>query len=172
MEPEAKIHRSASTRASHRLGMWQKLLVFLTTTSVLAIGSLPAGAQSGSLQQGGIVAYHAIVPAEIVRGHPKDHAEAKMDGGVPNAASAHHVMVALFDDASSERIVHAKVTGTVGEVVLAPQSKLLEAFTIADALTYGNYFRLGSKAMHRFRIDVDRPSRKSTARFELQFAPG
>ena len=107
----------------------------------------------------------------MVRGHSKGHEEAKMHGGVPKATNTKHLMVALFDAASGERIVDAKVSATLGEVGLKPESKALEAFTIADALTYGNYFRLEPKATHRLRIDINRPSAKATVRFELQLKP-
>jgi len=50
-----------------------------------------------------------IVPAAIVQGHPPEHPERKMHGGVARGRSQQHVMVAVFEAATGARIDSAVV---------------------------------------------------------------
>lgn len=131
----------------------------------------PAAAENGSgyLVDHGIAIYYAMIPAEMIRGHPKNHPEATMHGGVPGGPHVHHLTVALFDAKSLDRIVDAKVTATVGEVGLAEETRELEPFTVAEALTYGNYFELRPNADYHVRVVVNVPGRTNPARVEFQF---
>jgi len=81
----------------------------------------------------GLAIYYAVLSAEVIRGHPKGHPEAVMHGGVPAGKHVHHVLIALFDGESMERITDAQVTASVGEIGLAKRKKALEPFTVADA---------------------------------------
>ena len=66
-----------------------------------------------------------------------------MHGGIPRSRHAYHVMVALFDAQSLQQITDADVTALVAEVGFAEEQKQLEKLTVADAVTYGNYFEIG-----------------------------
>lgn len=118
----------------------------------------------------GLTVYYAVLPAEMIRGHPKGHAEAVMHGGVPAGKHVHHITIALFDGKSLERITDAQVTATVGEIGLAQTKRQLEPFTVADALTYGNYFEFSKLATYTIDIEVRRPgaSRVVETRFEYR----
>ncbi|WP_436639380.1 hypothetical protein [Microbaculum sp. FT89] len=105
----------------------------------------------------GLAIYYAVLPAEVIRGHPKGHPEAVMHGGVPKGKHVHHVMVALFDGKTMERVTDAQVTATVAEPGLAGRKKQLEPFTVADALTYGNYFEFSKLATYTIDTEVRRP---------------
>ena len=118
----------------------------------------------------GLAIYYATVPAEMIRGHPKGHTEAVMHGGVPAGKHVHHVMIALFDSESLERITDAQVTASVGEIGLAQTKKKLEPFAVADALTYGNYFEFSALATYTVDIEVRRSewSKVIKTRFEYK----
>jgi hypothetical protein len=118
----------------------------------------------------GIAIYYAAIPAEIIRGHPKGHPEAVMHGGVPDGRHVHHLLIALFDGDSLERITDAKVTANISEVGLAPNKLELEPFTVAGALTYGNYFEFSNLATYTIDIEVRRPGspRAVETRFEYK----
>ena len=90
-----------------------------------------------------------------------------MHGGVPKGKHFHHIIVALFDSKSLERVTDAKVTATVGEIGLGRKSKPLEPFTIAGALTYGNYFKFLNTTTYTIDITVKRPG--STAPIKTRF---
>ena len=83
----------------------------------------------------GIGIYYAVLPAELIQGHPKGHPEVTMHGGVPSGKHIHHVMVALFDAKSLDRITDAEVKATISEIALSGETKNLEPFTVAEALT-------------------------------------
>lgn len=139
--------------------------------SAVSLMSRPsiADTHSGSFVQEGMLVYYAVLPAEIIRGHPKAHPEAAMHGGVPGRPHVHHLLLALFEAKSLERIVDAEVTATVGEVGLAGQQKKLEPFTVAGALTYGNYFDMSPRTDYRVHAEIRRPGSQKEVRVEFDF---
>ncbi len=116
----------------------------------------------------GTAIYFVVQPAEMIRTYPKGRPEAGMHGGVPSGKHIHHVMVALFDAKSFERITDASVKATVSEIGLAGKTKALEPFTIAKALTYGNYFEMPTQTVYRVKVEVRRPGSRKVieAKFE------
>lgn len=147
--------------------MKHKLLRSLACLAQAAILVSIAGASfasepGGYKVVGGIGIYYAVLPAEMIRGHPKGHPEATMHGGVPSGKHVHHVMVALFEAKSLDRITDAEVKATVSEIGLSGKTKTLEPFTVAGALTYGNYFEMPSQTIYRIRVEVRRPGSPET----------
>ncbi|GAB3317530.1 hypothetical protein [Haliea atlantica] len=102
----------------------------------------------------GVAIYIGLMPAQIVQGHPVDHEESRMHGGVPGGNSPVHLVVTLFDDATGQRITDAFVKAEVVELGLAPQRKDLEMMHIADTVSYGNYFSLQSEVPYRIRLVI------------------
>jgi hypothetical protein len=141
----------------------------LALSSALFAAPAAADTHSGYLVDRGVAVYYAIIPAEIIRGHPKQHPEATMHGGVPGRPHVHHLLVALFEAKSLERIVDAEVTATVGELGLAGQQKKLEPFTVAGALTYGNYFEMQPRTEYRVRVNIARRGSPDAAKVEFGF---
>lgn len=146
------------------LGLAQAAVLLLFSSAAFAADS------SDYRVVDGLAIYYAVLPAEMIRGHPKEHPEAVMHGGVPAGKHVHHLMIALFDGKSLERITDAQVTATVGEIGLAQTKKQLEPFTVADALTYGNYFEFSNLATYTVAIEVRRPGSPSVieTRFEYR----
>ena len=118
---------------------------------------------------GGLAVYLGVIPAEMITGHPKGHAEAEMHGGVASGRHVHHVMVAIFDDASGQRITDAVVTASVAGLGLAGTEKTLQPMTIADAVTYGTYFNLPGRDRYRIRIEITRPGAARPVRVEFAY---
>jgi hypothetical protein len=116
----------------------------------------------------GVTIYVGIVPAEIVRGHPKEHPEGAMHGGVPLGAEQYHVMVALFDAKTGQRITDADVKASVAGVGMTGSPVTLEPMKIADTITYGNYFNMSGYGPFRIVLQIKRPdvARVIEARFE------
>jgi hypothetical protein len=144
-------------------------LVMLVALTLVASRPSTAATNSGYVVDHGVAVYYAIVPAEVIRGHSKQHSEVAMHGGVPDRPHVHHVMVAVFHASTLERIVDASVTATVGEIGLAVDQRQLEPFTVAGALTYGNYFDLLPSTDYRVRIDVSVPGSENQARIEFEY---
>ena len=104
----------------------------------------------------GIGIYLGVMPTDLIADHPVEHTETAMHGRIPLEEHHHHVMVALFESKTGERITDAEVKANVREVGLAGQVKELEPMTIAGALTYGNYFELRYRARYLISIQVRR----------------
>ncbi len=98
-----------------------------------------------------------VIPAQIVRGHPREHPEASMHKGVPAKAHSDHVVVALFDKTTGQRIEDAKVTGSVMESGMSSKQKDLEVMRIAGSVTYGNYFTMQNSRIYHIKVRIHRP---------------
>lgn len=107
----------------------------------------------------GVEIYVGIVPAEMVQGHPKEHPESEMHGGIPAGKYRYHVVVSLFDQASGKRITGAEVKAKVGEPGYTGPQKHLESMLINGSVSYGNYFILGP-ASYRIEMEIRRPGVK------------
>ena len=83
----------------------------------------------------GVTIYLGIVPAEIMRGHPKEHPQGTMHGGVPREREQYHVMVALFDAKTGQRITDADVKASVAALGRTGSPVTLEPMNIADTIT-------------------------------------
>jgi len=127
---------------------------------VLAIGlalTAPAGAAAddSAYRQtiDGVTVYFGIVPAELVRGHPREHPESTMHGGTP--VGENHIMVGLFESVTGERITNAKVTARVSGSTI-DLKKTLEPMVVAGNQTFGNYFYMPGAGPYRIEIYVQR----------------
>lgn len=112
----------------------------------------------------GVTVYLGIVSSEEIRSTLTAQ-EATMHGGVPRGQ--YHVMVAVFDRATGQRVtdaaVTAKVSGTRGEGRDTP----LEKMTIANSVTYGNYFPMPAAGAYKITVEVNRPGTAQS--LEAQF---
>ena len=113
--------------------------------------------------------YLGVVPTDLIANHPMEHTESTMHGGVPLGEHHHHVMVALFDAKTGERIADADVKANVREVGLGGKVKKLEPMTIAGALTYGNYFELRYRARYHISVQVRRPGSPRVIEARLEY---
>ena len=118
---------------------------------------------------GGITIYLGVAPAKVVQGHPKQHPEGQMHGGVPTGGGRYHVTVALFDQATGRRITNADVTATVREIGLGGATKKLGAMAINGTVTYGNYFEMPSAGTYRIQLEIRRPGMASAIRTEFDY---
>ena len=113
--------------------------------------------ETGSLHQAvaGVEIYLGVVPAAMVRDHPRQHPEGRMHGGT--TGRGYHVMVALFEAKTGARITDAQVGARlVSSTQSAPETKL-EPMTIAGAQTYGNYFDMAPGGSYRIDVSIRRP---------------
>jgi hypothetical protein len=137
----------------------------MTTVCVTRPGWLLAGllllvsatAAAGGYQQvaDGVAIYFGILPAELVRGHPQEHPEGQMHGGVP--VGENHIMVALFEDKTGKRITRAEVTATITGPGNFKAEKKLDPMIIAGAATFGNYFTMPGPGPYRIAVRIRTP---------------
>ena len=102
---------------------------------------------------GGLAVYLGVLPAAMIRGH-QTHPEEGMHGGVPSAPHAYHVVAAVFDASTAERIEDAKVEARVTPRRLAGETRALEPMEIAGTVTYGNYFTMGGSDPYGIELSI------------------
>ena len=107
------------------------------------------------LVAGTLEIFYGVIPAAVLLGHPADHTERTMHGGVPSR-NAYHLVVSLFDAGTRERVTDARVQANVSEAGLVPQTKPLQTMVLAEAVTYGNYFSMSGRGPFRITLDVTR----------------
>jgi len=127
-----------------------------------------AGPNNQPIRLDGLELFFGIVPAEILRGHPSDHEERSMHGGVPRGKGAHHLIVSVFDAKTQSRIIDGTVTANVTEVGMATQSRTLEAMSFGGNVSYGNYFSMPNQGPYDIVVNVQRPGdgKAVTVRFQ------
>jgi hypothetical protein len=103
----------------------------------------------------GLAIYLGVLPAAMIQGH-QTHPEERMHGGVPGGRHAYHVVAAVFDELTGERIENAMVQARVVPRGLAAETRALEPMEIAGTVTYGNYFTMGGDDPYRIEISITR----------------
>lgn len=129
-------------------------LVLSLALTMAAANGAPLNSDPYLRNADGIFVYLGVMPAAIVRGHPRQHPEATMHGG-PGGVSDRHVVIALFDAKTFERITDADVTATIeglGHVARVKQK--LERMDIADAVTFGQYFPFQGPDKYKIIVEV------------------
>jgi hypothetical protein len=116
-----------------------------------------AQGSGGTKTVGNVLIYLGLLPAPMIRGHPQEHPEASMHGGVPKGIEEYHIIIALFDAKTGARIENASISALVYEIGLAGEEKKLEPMQIAGTITYGNYFPMVGKGPFRIRVTVRIP---------------
>ncbi|MEA3220729.1 hypothetical protein [Immundisolibacter sp.] len=140
--------------------------LLLAGAGVSAGPAVPAG-QPQTVD--GMRVYVGVLPAAMVEGHPPGHPEAAMHGGPPRGRHRFHVLVALFDAGSGERIAGAEIEAGVAEVGLAGTQRRLEPMVIAGTETYGGYFKLDGDNPFRITLDIRRPGAQRASRAEFEY---
>ncbi|OGI44300.1 MAG: hypothetical protein A2V92_06355 [Candidatus Muproteobacteria bacterium RBG_16_65_31] len=130
-------------------------LLYAVAAVFLLFATAAAGAADYRQVVSGVAIYFGILPAELVRGHPPEHPESGMHGGTP--AGENHLMVALFNDKTGERIVRAEVTATITGPNNFKTEKKLEPMVIAGSTTFGHYFSMLGPGPYRVALRVRAP---------------
>ena len=105
----------------------------------------------------GYSVYLGVLPAEMIRGHPKDHTESQMHGGI-STDHRYHLTVALFDSKTGKRITDANIQIQVLSDNESSQWKVLEKMLIAGMQTYGNYFSMPAGDVYQIKVQIHRPT--------------
>lgn len=138
--------------------------------AALASSAMVATAQDDRIRsERGLLIYLGVVPAELIRSRASTGEEREMHGGPPMGRHVHHIMIALFDSRTGERIEHCEVHATLSGVGLAGTEKRLEPMTIAGALTYGNYYQMPAADTYRIRVVVRRPGVAEPVETEFKY---
>lgn len=161
MLPRSREIESQSVRAI-ALVLFLSGLVF--ATGLTGLNPAAVAAEEGQYKTGnGIAAYLGFLPAEMVKGHPQMH------GGAGRGPHAYHLVAALFDAASGERISDAKVTAHIAPLGLTGQEKTLERMEIAGTATYGAFLTLPGADLYTVSLKIQRPGARVPVVLEFAY---
>ena len=151
-----------------RQSITRKLWVMGALSFWLVTAGVHAAQLSYSQVVDGVAVYFGMMPAELVRGHPREHPEGVMHGGVVVGES--HLTVAVFDDKTGRRISDAEVTAHItGDRGLTAQ-KRLDLMVIAGSATYGNYFSMPGSGPYRIEVRIRLPGKAREVRAVFTWA--
>lgn len=127
---------------------------------LLILGSLSAPAWSRHGMQhetvDGLEVYIGLLPAPMIERFPKGSAEERMHGGTSGRERRYHLVAAIFDSATGQRIERADVRATLTPLGLGSTDKHLEPMTIQGAASYGQYFDLSTNGQYAVSVTVRR----------------
>ena len=151
--------------------MMRRVALILVLLAGVALSSVTTGAADDDNYKtaGGLAVYLGVLPAAMIQGHPRGHPEEAMHGGVPRGRHAFHVVAAVFNAATGERVEDALVEAHIAEPGLAGVTRQLEPMVIADTVTYGNYFQLSGDAPYRIDLSITRPGLATPVRVEFTY---
>ena len=135
-------------KRERRTYFWRMIAAFVAMLLVQSSISSPALSEepSQSVTSHGLTVYFGLMPAAIAEGI----VGGSMHGAQPAAAHNHHLIVAIFNSVTGERVTDASVTAKVTQPGFEPPEKPLEPMKIADTITYGNFSTLPSPASIAF----------------------
>jgi hypothetical protein len=116
----------------------------------------------------GVAVYLGLMPAELIKGHPKSHTESTMHDGRPGGTHEYHIVAAVFEEKTGARIEHAIVRAHVVPLGLSTRDIALEPMRIADTVTYGGYVELPDD-LYTIRITVRRPETTEPITLDFKF---
>ena len=151
---------------------------FLALAATAAAGTIPktgraapvsAPPEHGTLVDG-LRIFLGVIPSQIIaQDFAKGTPEYKMHGAPPAGTHFHHVMIAIFDAKTGERIVNADVTATVTPLGVSSETKKLTSFTVGGALTYCNYFDMAFYGPYRIDLEIRRPETPGVVKVQLNY---
>jgi len=132
-----------------------KMIFMVFAAPVAGIGALVHAADAEREKQvDGMRVYLGVLPSELLG--PKSVAPGE-HRGVPKGRGYHHVLIALFDLTTGERITDVEVSARVEDVGrTVSNEKRLEAMLIARAVTFGNFFAMPGRDPYSIHVKIDR----------------
>ncbi len=135
-------------------GTLSLILLLMLVSSVLPVSA----DETGYRVVGNVRVYLGVIPTAMVQGkHPAAHGENLMHGGGPSGPDQYHVLIALFNAKTDERISNAKVRARVSVVGLSGEEKALESMQLAGTTTYGNFFTMKGTGLFLIRVTIRVP---------------
>lgn len=123
-------------------------------------------AEPGVQRTADFVVYFGIMPAELAQSRLAVHpTPAPAHDAPPFPADTHHVIVAVFDARSGERITDATVQARHEPALGVATEKPLVPMPLGDALSYGNTFIVPDGANHRFVLRIRQAERDARVEF-------
>jgi len=153
------------------LRRWLQTLLIVVFAAALPIYSASATTEEENYRVADdLGVYLGVLPAAMVRGHPKDHPEGGMHDGAPDGLHQYHIVVAIFDTRNGARIEEAKVTATVsGLGHVGTKTIELQPMAIAGTITYGNFVTLLGTDRYDIHLQISVPGRQHPVQVGFEY---
>ena len=119
----------------------------------------------------GVLVYLGVVPSSMLRHDVKYYSGHNEQCPVPGGRDNKHVMVALFDSTTGERITDADVYGRVSPLGLVGPRKHFGPVEVAGAVTYCNYFDLPPTDSYRIDMEIRRDGSSEVIEARFNYRP-
>lgn len=135
----------------------RKIAALMAAVGPMAVGcsndsELPRNSQTVD----GITIELGVLPAELLQGHLKAPDDPKaLHGGTASYTGSHHIVVALFDANTGERITNVRIRAGAGNRSYNHEpDKVLEPMEINGAMTYGNFLSMPGEGVWRIHLEI------------------
>ena len=161
--------RNGHTQLAHR--PFARIILFAMGVAALswAFAGTSAAQPEGPRTVGGLSIFLGVIPAAMVQRQLKSGTGMPAHSGAPPGEHVYHVTVAVFDAASGERRQDLKVRARVSGRGLSGPEKDLLPMTIAETVTYGNYFILPPNDTYRVQVEIRRPGQAEPVRTDFVY---
>lgn len=119
-------------------------------------GPVAQRASDGSARSDRFVVYFGVLPVSMTREAAAVHTQ-RPDAHRPATApgpDTHHLVVAVFDAGSGNRISNAELLARYVPPNGMPTTKALEPMRIGETISYGNTFSLSEGRGQRFEVEI------------------
>ena len=108
----------------------------------------------------GMSIYLGVIPAQLTQKYGNMH------GGANHEEHSYHIVIAIFNSNTGERITNAKLKATVASLGMKGKTKDLEPMR-GSLLSYGNYFTMREAAYYNINVEIQRANKEamSVAKF-------
>jgi hypothetical protein len=143
-------------RIMHSLIRRSLLLAFMLMTTTAMV---PVAAADATLTRvvGDVTVHLGVTPVAKAVERETSHASEVTHGRKRVGKAAQHVVVALFETKSGERITDAQVSVTVAELGLNTEEKPLARMTVGGVTSYGNTFDIRPGGRYTIKVAIRRP---------------
>ena len=144
--------------------------VLLVGLAMMVASPAPAQVDDPYKKAGDVAVYLGVLSAQIVRGHPAGHPERTMHGGAPSGEHEYHVVTAVFDATSGDRVSDAAVAMTVsGLGHVGGTRRTLAPMTMAGVVTYGAFVSLPGSDRYEIVVEIKRSGRNAPEKVQFTY---
>ncbi len=119
---------------------------------------------------GGMTVFMGLVPVGAIRDNPNAYPEHELRK-LPSGANMYLVTLALFDNATGQRITDAAITASVAPLAFAGSRKPLDPAAVDGKITYCAYFRIRPRDIYAIKADIRLSGSTTTQRAEFVLQP-
>ncbi len=118
-----------------------------------------------------IAIYLAVMPAEMLRGHPKEHPESDMHSQARiEGENQHHIVVSLFNAKNGKRLQNVTINVKVTGINFNGPIRKLELMLMGGVQSYGNFFSMPLAGTYQVELEIQQEGKSETVKAVFQYA--